>query len=222
MDTALTALKGEINRLGFVSELPSMDTALTALKGEINRLGLASDEKIQVDAQACLDSLTEDDEKCGYLRFLISAPEPQGIPTNETIKNILRESISKFDNTSDGVPNISCITTKVDVCTTAKMHYRKEESTAKQRLSFLLKNKQLAKHLSALSVNSTSKKEVWIYYHKGDYLKVLQARKVKGKNNGIKSAVKKIKEETLKKQLANSGSKKEMCEEIIIYRYVDR
>ncbi|CAG8537349.1 691_t:CDS:2 [Ambispora gerdemannii] len=61
-------------------------------------------------------------------------------------------------------------------------------ATKKEKLK-----KQLAKHRSALSVNSTSKKEVWIYYHKGDYLEVLQARKVKGKNNGTKSAAKKNK-----------------------------
>ncbi|CAG8641039.1 3605_t:CDS:2, partial [Ambispora gerdemannii] len=56
-------------------------------------------------------------------------------------------------------------------------------TTEKEKLK-----KQLVKHLSALSVNSTSNKEVWIYYHKGNYLEVLQARKVKGKNNGTKPA----------------------------------
>ncbi|CAG8433447.1 5286_t:CDS:2 [Ambispora gerdemannii] len=127
MDTALTALKGEINRLGFVSE--EKLRLLSYFTGK---------EKLRVDAQSCLDDLTEDDEKCGYLRFLISMPEPQGIPTTEIIKNILRESISKFDNIPDGVPNISifrftapgyrCITNKVDGCTTAKVKVCYHES----------------------------------------------------------------------------------------------
>ncbi|CAG8654211.1 10943_t:CDS:2 [Ambispora gerdemannii] len=51
-------------------------------------------------------------------------------------------------------------------CTTAKVQV--DTLPQSQRIIFEEEKlkKQLAKHLSALSVNSTSMKEVWIYYHK--------------------------------------------------------
>ena len=63
-----------------------MSEPLSILKGEIKRLGFVSDEKIslfgyftgneknQTDALSLLNDCDNDEEKCNYLRSLISPP----------------------------------------------------------------------------------------------------------------------------------------------------